>query len=70
MTKKDLNKLKKSLPKGYRDLISEKLDCSISLVDQVLAGTRKNIEIVDAAVNLALSHKAQIEELSNKIKSI
>jgi len=70
MTKKDLNKLKKSLPKGYRDLIAEKLDCSVSLVDQVLAGTRKNIEIVDAAVNLALSHKAQIEELSNKIKSI
>jgi hypothetical protein len=36
----------------------------------VLAGTRKNIKIVDAAVNLALSHKTQIEELSNKIKTL
>jgi hypothetical protein len=70
MTKKELNKLKKSLPKGYRDLIAEKCNCTTALVDMVLAGTRKNIEIVNAAVNLALSHKAQIEELSNKIKSI
>ena len=70
MTKKELNKLKKSLPKGYRDLIAEKCDCSIGLVDMVLAGTRKNIQIVDAAVNLALSHKTQIEALSDKIKSL
>jgi len=70
MTKKEFSKLKKSLPKGYRDLIAEKLDCSLSLVDQVLAGTKENIKVLNAAVNLAEDHKTQIEELSNKIKSL
>jgi hypothetical protein len=70
MTKKDLNKLKKSLPKGYRDLIAEKCNCSIGLVDMVLAGTRKNIEVLTVAVNLAQSHKIELEALANQIKSL
>ncbi len=70
MTKKDLNKLKKSLPKGYRDLIAEKFDCSTGYVDMVLAGTRKNIEVLTAAVSLAQSHKTEMEALTNKIKSL
>ena len=70
MTKKELNKLKKSLPKGYRDMLAETCECSTGLVDMVLAGTRKNIQIITAAIDLALSHKVMIEELSEKIKSL
>ena len=70
MTKKELNKLKKSLPKGYRDLIAAKCDCSSGLVDIVLSGTRKNIQIITEAIDLALSHKVLIDELSDKIKSL
>lgn len=70
MTKKDLNKLKKSLPKGYRDTLAEKCDCSLSLIDSVLSGTRKNLEILKEAVDLAISYKAETEALSNQIKSI
>lgn len=70
MTKKDLNKLKKSLPKGYRDSIAGKCDCSTGLVDMVLAGTRKNIEVLTAAVNMAKFHKSEMEQLANQIKSL
>ncbi len=70
MTKKDLNKLKKSLPKGYRDTLAEKCDCSLSQVDSVLAGTRKSEQVIKTAISLALLYKAEQDEITNQIKSL
>ena len=70
MTKKELIKLKKSLPKGYRDILSLKFNCSVSTVDMVLVGTRKNIELIKAAVELAKVHKVEMENLSKEIKQL
>ena len=70
MTKKELIKLKKSLPKGYRDVLAEKFTCSVSTVDMVLVGTRKNIELIKAAIELAKVHKVEMENLSKEIKQL
>jgi len=70
MTKKELIKLKKSLPKGYRDVLAEKFNCSMSTVDMVLVGTRKNIELIKVAIELAKDHKIEMENLSKEIKGL
>ena len=70
MTKKDLKKLRNSLPKGFRTTIAEQCNCSVSLVEQVLNGVRVNLDVVQAAVELAASHKSRIDELTNQIKSL
>jgi len=70
MTKKELNKLKKNLPKNFRDTIAEECDCSLVLVDKVLLGTRKNIKVLKVATDLALAHKEEIDALSKQIKSL
>ncbi len=70
MTKKELIKLKKSLPKGYRDALAEKFNCSVSTVDMVMVGTRKNIELIKAAIDIAKGHKIEMENLSKEIKEL
>lgn len=70
MTKKELNKLKNSLPRGYRDMIAEQLSCSVTLIDMVFAGNRRNIEIIKVAINIAQTHKEELAELSTKIKDL
>lgn len=70
MTKKELIKLKNSLPKGYRDTLSLKFNYSVSTVDMVLVGTRKNIELIKAAIELAKCHKIEMENLSKEIKQL
>jgi len=70
MTKKELNRLKKSLPKGYRDMLAEKLNCTTSMVDMVLAGTRKNLDIISTAIEIAKAHKKKMSQLSQEINQL
>lgn len=70
MNKKDLVKLKNSLPKGYRKLISKRMNCSPSLVTMVFSGTRTNLEIVKEAITIAKEHKQEMESLSKEINDI
>ena len=70
LTKKQLQKLRKCLPKGFTEIIAEKLDLSIGYVYMVLAGRRKNMQIIRMAVEGAENHKLNIENLVKKIDLI
>jgi formylmethanofuran dehydrogenase subunit E-like metal-binding protein len=70
MTKKELKILRKNLPTGYRDTLATQLHFTPWYIDKVLTGTRKNIDIIKAAAQLAKEHKAEIDTLSNQIKQL
>jgi hypothetical protein len=70
MTKKELEKLRKNLPRGYRDLLASQFNCSTRTVDMVLAGERKNLAIVKSAIEMAIVHKEEMQVLTNQIKAI
>jgi hypothetical protein len=70
MSNEDLKKLKKSLPKGYRSKLAEQFNCSKAFVDMVIAGTRKNTEMIFSAYEIARSHKDQIENIAQGIQRL
>ena len=74
MTKNELNKLKESLPSGYRKLLASSCKCAISMVDKALSGrnseTIKTIEIITAAALMATNHKNKMSELSQLIEQL
>ena len=70
MTKKELKKLKDKLPSGYRDTLATQTDLSLTSVDKILAGERKNINLVKAALNLAKTHQAELAQISSDIKKL
>jgi hypothetical protein len=70
LTRKELMKLKRNLPKGFRDLAASKLDVSIAYVTMVLSGTRKNNTIIQMAIEYAEIHKQDIHSLKEKIKNL
>lgn len=70
LSKEKLEKLKKNLPKGFRELVAEKLDLSISYVNMVLAGTRKNSEILRLAIEAAIQNKKCTDEMIKQIKKL
>ena len=45
MTKKQLNKLKKNLPKNYRNTLAEKFNCTTRYINMVLSGERDHLLI-------------------------
>ncbi len=70
MKKTALNKLKKSLPKGYRAKLAEKYNCSISYIDNVLNGRTENIDVVQLGLDMIEEIKkesARIEAEINKL---
>lgn len=70
MTKKHLNKLKKNLPRDYRNTLSKKFNCTPRYINMVLSGDRENPEIVKEAVQLAVQKKTEVEEVLTIIKSL
>ncbi len=62
MNLKQLQKIKKSLPKGYRLMLSEGTGYSASHIDHVLAGRRINESIVNAAIELLEKHLATLKQ--------
>ena len=65
ITKKDLNYIKKRLPKGWIDTIAGQTEKSASTVKMVMRKERSNKSIVSAAIALAdLSEEKKNEFLS------
>ncbi len=70
MTKKQLNKLKKNLPKNYRNTLAEKFNCTTRYINMVISGERENLEIVKQATQMAVQKRAEVEEVLTTIKSL
>ncbi len=70
MTKRELNRLKKNLPKNYRNTLANKFNCTPRYINMVLAGDRNNLEIIKEATQLAVLQKAEVEEILTIIKSL
>lgn len=62
MNRRELKKLKKQLPDGYREKIAKRSGFSVSYVDKVLGGQRKCQEILDVAFELLREEKQRIQE--------
>jgi hypothetical protein len=71
MKTKELDKLKKKLPKRFRMILWTRLNkYSLSSIDAVLRGDRNNDEIIDAAINLAEEHQNELKSRLEKINSL
>jgi hypothetical protein len=71
MKTKELDKLKKKLPKKWRLLLWTRLNkYSISTINQVLRGDFNNTEIIDAAIQLAEEHQTELKSRSEKISGL
>ena len=66
----DLEKLRNSLPHGCRNVIANRLNKSKRLVDFVLAGKRENMEIIRQAIEMAETHKIELENIARKIREL
>ena len=70
MTKKELQKLKKSMPPKYRDTLAARVDVTTAYIDQIMRGIRPRHDVIDAAIELATAHKQYLEEQKLKISEL
>jgi hypothetical protein len=70
MDKVDLLKLKKNLPKGFRQVLSKEYDVSLQYIDMIFKGVRDNLSIVESALLLAQGHKDKKNSLSKSINKL
>lgn len=70
MTKLELRKLRKKLPKDYRLRIAKETGLTADYVYRVLIGERQNDEIIDAAIALASQHKEVLEIRKEALKNL
>lgn len=70
MTRQDLNKLKKLLPKKYSLTIAEKCNVSESYVRKVLSGNADRLDVIDQAIELAKDHQDKMIKRSELISSL
>lgn len=68
--KKALAKLRKSMPKGYRDTLAEEFEISTSYIDQIFAGDKKRPDVIEHAIKMAELHKEDLDNQINKIKEL
>lgn len=70
MTTKELKKLKKMMPKGYRDTLAEEFEISTSYVDQIFRGEKERPDVIERAVAIAELRKQDLDKLAQKIKKL
>lgn len=70
MTEKELIKLRKKLPKGYRETLSERFDITTGYIDQILRGEKERLDVIDAAIEIAEAHKQYLANQKRKIKQL
>lgn len=70
MKKKELNKLKRSLPANWCKLLSDETGLAKSTISMVLAGHRNNMEVIKAAIILAKENKSNTEILVKEIAEL
>ncbi len=72
MTLKELRKLKKRMPRGWRAEMLKRLNDrhSKSAIDAVMRGDYNNDEIIDTAIQLAEENKAKVIARKEKLSSL
>lgn len=70
MTKDDLNTLRNKLPRGYMKRIKERTGFSEATIWKVLAGDFTNLQIIDAAIDLAREYQDTLSKQTENIKSL
>jgi hypothetical protein len=68
MTKEELMKLRKNLPKGAKQNIADKLGITKETVAHVLLGNRNNEQVIIEAVALVAEHKRIFKEAQTYIQ--
>ncbi|MBS7565130.1 hypothetical protein KHS38_12015 [Mucilaginibacter sp. Bleaf8] len=69
-SKSELTKLRKSLPSNWKETLADKHELSTGTIENIIYGTSKNDDVVLSAVELAKSHKNNILESKEAIKSL
>jgi hypothetical protein len=71
MTTRELDKLKKNLPRKYRTILWQRIgNVSISAIDKVMRGDYNNDVIIEAAIKLARETQARSKRLKEEVKSL
>ena len=66
----DLKKLRSAMPTGWRGLISKEMNVTLRYVDQVMKGTRFNVEILKLAVNMASKYQEDLNYIRQKVQEL
>jgi hypothetical protein len=68
MSKKELERLKKGLPKGATQIITQQVDCGLRNVQLILSGSNPDkYGVIEIAKALAVAEKIKRENLAKKI---
>ena len=70
MENKDLEKIKKWLPKGYGKRVQEMTGKSLVVIYNVDSGKAKNESIYNALLKLALENKAEVERRKSLLSTL
>jgi hypothetical protein len=70
MTTDELKKLKKSMPRGYRNTLAEKFEVTTGYIDQILRGDKTRPDVIDSAIEIAATYKKYLAEQKTKIKKL
>jgi hypothetical protein len=70
MNRKDLQKLRKHLPKGAIRTLAEGFNVTENHVYKVLCGFRNNTEIIKAASKMAAQHLEELRETEKFVQSL
>ena len=70
MENKDLEKIKKWLPKGYGKRVQEMTGKSLVVIYNVVSGKAKNESIYNALLKLALENKAEVERSKSLLSTL
>lgn len=70
MTKTELRKLRKKLPKKAFKAIADKFGMHEFSVRNILSGSRNNDDVVNEAIRIAEKHKQMLREQSKKTKAL
>lgn len=70
MTEEQLLKLKKSLPRGSYKKIAHTLKVSELYVCFVLTGRKKNLNVIEMAIEIAEQEKMRKQSIINKINNL
>lgn len=72
MTIRELNKVVKKMPRGWREQLHKRLNGkhSVSAIHHVMRGAYNNDEIIDSAIELAEEYQASLKSRSERLKSL
>jgi len=70
LTKLEIKKLKKELPRGYAEMVAKEFGVTKSYVNYVASGSRQNIKILNRLIAMAQENKKNKQKTKENIKSL